>query len=318
MVKLRVIYTPEADEFRLNNVERIMSIRNPKNPLLQKLRGNYRKLRQPFPDIPEQVGVVTYNNLFKNVSKRMLSELENPDTTYMPLVVLEEACNLRNEDLENPIKRDYVYRAIGRVMHHSSVLLDRQLTSSAPIMLSSNIPSFQKVLQEFRKAKKLLEKEKAPEMWCRTLEESIEVLKKMPTFDDLGKVKDDIQKRFEANKVSRGFPLYYLPRDSYFASIDLVGLEDRVEIPEIYEKTIEYIREGCRVSGLDEVPPKVQEELDALKRYRFGETRDLHTLDELLKLLPEPQTIITDLYIVDHFPELVERGFKAYEFRLSG
>jgi hypothetical protein len=65
-----------------------------------------------------------------------------------------------------------------------------------------------------------------------------------------------------------------------------------------------YIKIGCEVQGLSEIPEDVKKTVMIGQKDYFGGTENTSTMEQLLSKLPEPQTIITDIYIVDRFPEL--------------
>jgi len=77
------------------------------------------------------------------------------------------------------------------------------------------------------------------------------------------------------------------------------------------------LRDGCRLAGRADADERVAEMKGPAKDL-FGSTKDCTTLGELLRSLPEPRTLITDLYIVDHFPELAEIGFEPVEYLPPG
>ncbi len=323
MPDLRIIYTSESDNFRLDAFEMI-SLRSPEKGLLQGLKECYEKLKQNFPDLPQQVGVVTYDDFFKGLSKNMLKEIDNPQSSYMPLDILEQVLKFEEVDLDNPLDRNYAYRALGRIVSHPAIILDDRLINNPTVLYSQTIPDFihiKKLTQgALEKARKLdpetPDQNEIKKAHVSELEKLLGVFSEFPTFEDLRKVYENVKKSFEKNKVSREFPLYFSPPDSP-PSLYSVSLVNKIETPEFLEGLMELLHAGCKASGFDKVPEKVQEEIDSLKRDMFGETKRADTLDELLSKLPEPKTIITDLYIADVFPELVKRGFEAYEFRLA-
>ena len=78
------------------------------------------------------------------------------------------------------------------------------------------------------------------------------------------------------------------------------------------------LRCGYKTEGITEIPPKTQEEIDNVyKTDKFGEIQRAKNSEDLLARLPNPKTIITDIYIADAIPEIAKTDFEAYEVRLA-
>lgn len=107
--KLRIIYTPEADEFRFGDWGTFFD-RAPGDPETEKLRKNYASLRQRFQDLPQEVGVVTYRSAIKRLAQGWREEPEGLES-YMPLGILNRVLALRKEegDPENALNNEYIY-----------------------------------------------------------------------------------------------------------------------------------------------------------------------------------------------------------------
>lgn len=323
MSELQIIYTPEADNLRLSDIEMI-GPRQPGDPLLKNLRDNYQKLRGKITDLPSKVGIVTYEFLFKQYSREMLEEVKssqliNSTTNYILLDVFREALNLRNENyLDNALAENMVYRNMMYLMSHECVCLDRELISKKAVFFSSTISSAERVIGGFNQSlEKLKELDEGGKL-TSSIENITEKLKEIyPNFNQLEEVHQEIKKRLKANKVSESFPLYFLHRDYFFASMYSVSLAEKIETPDYLPRFLEYIKEGCKASGLNEIPENVKKMIIVGQKDRFGETKRINTLNELLDKLPNPKTIITDMYIVDRFPELAKIGFDSYEFKLD-
>ncbi len=144
-----------------------------------------------------------------------------------------------------------------------------------------------------------------------------ELIRKIyPSFEDIQKVYEEVRQRFAANHVSGDFPLFYVPKDSQMNYTFSVSLEEHVERDPIIDTMLGYIAEGCKASGMEEIPEEMRWEIERLQKDRFGKTKMFGSLDGLLEELPEQKVIVTDVYIVDHFPELKRMDFQTHEFRI--
>lgn len=311
---IQVIYTPEADYFCLGEVDRI-GRRVVGDPVLEKLKGNYAKLREEFPNLPQTAGVVSYNVWFKREARKMREEVDNKSVTYLPLAILEQLVELSKLDLSDPMNENYFYRAFARIISHPAILNDNTLAYNPAILFGSNIPVFdntrERFIRDFDKVKGKVGLETG-----NFFKEAIEILSKFPKLADIEEVRKKVEERFQKNKVSRGFPLYYMP-DIYFNAFNTVNLSGGIETPDFVEGMLKYIKLGCEAQGLEGIPENVQREIDSWSSDRFGETKIAFNLEELLSRLPEPKTIITDCYIVDKHPEIAELGFESHEFKLE-
>lgn len=324
MSKLQIIYTPNADDFRLSDIEKI-GWQQPGSPAVQNLRTNYQKLREKFQNLPLEVGVITSQERLKKYSRKKLKELKDAaivksTTTYMPLDILRKTLELRSKDLTDPLVGEYVYRTLDYLMCNSSLTLDKSLIQrmTNTILLGPCMPliegvqvKLQKVIEEVQKTKNF------DEQFDKIGEEMIKIRKMYPTWDDFNALYEHISQRFKANKVSESFPLYFFPPENCLSSLYSVSLLDEIETPECIPKILEWIKKGCEVRGLKEIPEDVKRTVMIGQKDKFGETKMIGSLEKLLNQLPESKTIITDLYIADHFPQLAEIGFDSYEFKLS-
>ncbi len=313
---LQIIYTPEADKFCLGEIDRI-GRRTRGDSVLDNLRGNYSRLRKRVSNLPETVGVVSYNLWFKKEAERIREEADNKSTTYLPLAILEQLVELSKLDLKNPMDANYFYRAFSRIIAHPAILNDKSLAYSAPIIFGSSIPAYDGVRERYTKLLSTLKDDSNPEntnagLITPHLEELLEVMERFPRLSDLEEVRKKVEVKFKRNKVSREFPLCYLP-DAYFPSFTTVSLTEGIQTPDFVEGMIRYIKLGCEAQGKTEIPPEVQKEIDSWSSDKFGETKLVFSLDELLGSLPERKTIITDTYIVDINPQLMELGFESIE-----
>src|SRR5271157_3878609 len=103
MQPLRIIYTPNADGFRLRGVSACF----PKykgDPETNVMRGAYGELRRKVPDQPVIAGVASFDEISKQYGFRMRKEMErngiiHMTTTYFPLDIMDAAIRLKGEDM---------------------------------------------------------------------------------------------------------------------------------------------------------------------------------------------------------------------------
>lgn len=296
------------------------------SPAVQNLRKNYQKLRGKFQNLPLEVGVITSHEILKQDSRKKLEELKDAaivksTTTYMPLDILRKTLELRSKDLTDPLVGEYVYRTLDYLMCNSSLTLDKSLIQrmTNTILLGPCIPSIERVQVELQKdIEEVRQKTKDfDEQFDKIRKEMIKLKKMYPTWDDFNTLYEHILERFKANKVSESFPLYFFPPGRCLTFLYSVSLLDEIETPECIPKILEWIKKGCEVRGLKEIPEDVKRTVMIGQKDKFGETKMIESLKDILDKLPEPKTLITDLYIVDHFPQLAEIGFDSYEFKLD-
>ena len=316
MSKLQIIYTPETDHSRLSDTG-IWGWKQPGDPSTQRLRVNYQKLRENFQNLPLKVGIVTYNTLFKEESGRLLAEIEDPTTTYMPLDILKCAVDLRNEDTNDAISREYALRTLRHLLTHHSIMFDDNLSARKEILFASMIPLAKEALGILQESAGKTDSE-IESKFASLSDKIISTIKgNYPTnYNQLEVVYQEVVRKFEANKVSKDFPLYFLP-SPYTPVLYSVSLVDEIETPEYIPEILKILELGCKASGLNKIPDDMKKRVMAGQKDKFGETIRLLQLEELLKILPEPKTLITDLYIVDQFPEIAKIGFEAQEFKLD-
>ncbi|MFH1134278.1 MAG: hypothetical protein V1735_07375 [Nanoarchaeota archaeon] len=113
------------------------------------------------------------------------------------------------------------------------------------------------------------------------------------------------------NRVPDHFPLLFLYPGYPPINLLEVSLDDRMEEN---ETTRSFRESTTRFMGGRPHPEEYEASLRCLLTDRFGETNAHADLDSLLAALPEPKTLITDLFIVDHFPQLAEMGFEPVIF----
>jgi len=314
MANLRIIYAPETDNFRLGDVD-MYGDRYVGDSLLGKLRKNYGALKEAFKELPSKVGVVTYPFLLKNESHKMFGKIENPSTHYMPLAILKKILDFEESlDLDNPLAVEHFYRATNLLISNPACL---DLRARKEVCGSMTIPAAEKAKAKLRDASKRYLDAGNQEI-SKGLNEVLKIFNEIyPTFEDLERVYKEVQKNFDRNKVSANFPLYFLPTDFFLPSLFSVSLEEKIERGHIIDTILECLKAGCEATDQREIPEDVRKSLEVLQKDRFGQTKSFENLDDLLNSLPLPKTIITDTYIVDNFPKLVEIGFEAYEFSFA-
>ena len=317
MSDVHIIYTPNAGLFKLDDLW--MNLREglqAEDPRVISLRDNYDRLKERFPEMPSEVGVATYGTIPKRESDQAFEERANDPfikhaTSYAPLDILETALGFRSEDVGDPATGEMVYRAF------SYLVMDRAFSPRAALpddihttlLFASFIPKIEGVKIRFREGLQGAVKGGVPEEKTSLLRNILApILDAYPDrWSSLERAYDFYKAMFEADQVSREFPLYFHPPGSFYPSLYRVDLRGGVECPEILMKAIEYVEMGCRSEGLDHIPENVMESMVQMKRDRFGATASANSMEELLDGLPMPKTIITDIYIVDRFPELKGR-----------
>lgn len=315
MEKVKIIYTPNADDFRLGDAD-LFGEKYIKDSAVEKLRRNCAILRKRIPSVPFKIGIVTFPYLMKQWCREKVHNLKNPTTNYVPLDLLRRVLDFKNEDSENPLTREYVYRATSLLFSHTAIGLDDSLRFRKEILGSTCTLSAKKSKENLNDvAKKIKEKFGDGETYQLVMRIQRLIDEIYPSFKGLEQVYNEIKEKFEANNVSADFPLYYLPGGSTVPFIFSVSLEESIERDPIIDKTLEYIAEGCKVMGLKEIPKDTRWQIERLQKDRFGKTEMVESLDNLLEVLPYPKTIITDIYIADHFPSLKDLDLETQEFR---
>lgn len=319
--KLRIIYTPNADRFSYNDIS-IGFTKYVNDPETAGMRKAYAELKEGVIDLPKSVGVVTYNNMFKNEAKKLRDEMaahgvKHPTTTYLPLDILESALRLKKEDVSNLLTGQYCYRSLFLLCTHASVLMDKSLPPKMQygVALASAIPGMTNCLNNMSKLiAKLRELGKGHSGLVSKLSEEEAHLKELFTWSDIESLHAFILARFETNHVSRSFPLNFLPPYYLFPSIYSVSLLEKIEEMKSMAEFVRIIRLGCENSGDHARADEAIAHLKGLAKDFFGKTERVNSIKDLLDPLPEPKTIITDMYIMDHFPELQMHQMETIEY----
>jgi len=316
MEKIRIIYVNNADEFRLGDAD-MFGEKYIDDPAVEKLRRNHAVLKQKFSSVPSKIGVVTFPYMIKQWCKEEVQNIENSTTSYVPLDILRKVLDLKDKNFEDPLTIEYFYRLTSSLFSHASIGLDSELRTKREVMVGSSMLHIRKLKKDLEKVIKTAREKFGEEKIAQGLRKIYDLIGEVfPTFEDLERVYQTVKERFEANKVSIDFPLYYLPRDSCPPFLFFVSFEEHIERDPIIDTTLRYLAEGCKASGMAEIPKDIRWEVEKLQKDRFGKTKTLDSLDSLLEMLPEPKTLVTDIYIVDHFPQLKERELETHEFQV--
>lgn len=304
MESINVIYTPDAGLFHFEWFYETLGT-HPDNAEVKQLRVNYDRLGS-FIEIPNQVGVVTFNVFLKNsVKSERQKRLEHAQiyaglTNYPPLDMLNSAIAQKQND-SSGLERYVASSSMMTYLSDSSLSLDETLSNEQRALLYlgsslAHLPKVRAVVNEgFEKAQQFNDNE-----LLKTLREAKEIIDTTyPFWEDLYQFRDYLQERFEANQVSDSIPLLFFPPQRVGLEILYVSLLDEIEH---FDSTL--IEKGCAVAGLDKIPEDIASVLDSFSKDKFGITKSVGSLNQLLEKLPEPKTIITDIFIVDQFSEL--------------
>jgi hypothetical protein len=327
MPPLRIIYTPDADKFRLACVSSCF----PKfkgDPETNAMRESFSKLREKVPDLPAIVGVATFNDVLRAYTSKMREKMKGNDmapmtTTYYPLDVMDAAMKLRDEDLANPLTAEYVYRSLSFLLLHHSVIVNDDAPGyvNSAIIIGPNIPGMELSARELQDL--LCEVGKTDDNGPRrkieaSLRRGLDFLSGTGSWEKIGRAREWFYERFGANQVSRGFPLFFMKPAYSVVELATVSLEDKYEERKLPDGFEEIFRAGCRLAQGEVDADERLSELKGPAKDFFGRTESFTLMEELLGSLPDPKTLITDLYIVDHFPDLKKTGFTPIEYMLPG
>ena len=197
-------------------------------------------------------------------------------------------------------------------MHHT-ISNDSDLRSRKEIFLASTLPINRSTLTDLRKIPISDDIGAGYEKLTESIRKLLQIL---PSYEDFLGTYQEMQALFEAHKVSPDFPLYYTPPETAPVLFYSVSLDDSIEVPNFMPGLMEILELGAKASGMAEIPANVLQDVKMLEKDKFGETKILPNLDALLFTLPEPKTIITDLYVLSQCPSLREADFETVEFRL--
>src|SRR3989344_964028 len=301
MAELRIVYTPDAKNFRIDNLIPYL-VRYTADPSSERLRNSYQKLRAELPDLPPKVGVVTFDVITKAFHHKTL---ENSSTPYYPLEIFERVLALEGEGCSK-IAIEYFMRETESLVLHYSVLNNPKREIRRMAIRIPFIQKFKEISSNLKEIGKL--DRIADHVDIEHLKELIGQLK--IDFEDVRGVYQIILKDFEQNKVSREFPLFYQHWSYSEHELGIVSLIDETEPLDSVKELFELAKKMGYKQTIDKFTK------DSPKIDKFGETTHVDGLETLLQSLPQPKTIITDTYVVTLFPQLAEQGFSSHEFRL--
>lgn len=315
--KVKIVYVHESDEFKLDCFgSKSYAAQN--TPVVERLKKNHQELRQKC-ELPSEVGVVSYGFVFKRIIKDWMAENENPNSSYVPLDVFEKAKKLSEEKRTKFEDIHYVYRTLAMLFSNNLIVLDKRLNPNLLGSLSAT-PYYQDIPKDTITSLNLIEqqaKEKGLDVGkiIKQQEEIAELGKKLE--ERISEICQYYGKRFMANKVSKEFWLYYCPQNVFYHDFFSVSLDEKIEIPKELKEILELIKMEMGIQSIEDLPENIRKSILGLAECEFGKTKRRGSLDELLTGLPYPKTLITDCYIIEHFPQIAEMGFDVVEFELS-
>lgn len=314
MGDLRIIYTPDASKFCLQEHETLFPEgRYLNNPRSVSLREHYGTLRKAFPDLEDRVGVVTYSDIKKAASKIGSFEIEGGHSTFFPLDILEQAVELKSEDQNNPVAMEYAYRQLGYLFSHSCFGTKPGMTRYLAWL--SLIPHGRQAVAKGKEIAKMFEDRMAADpSFLESLGEQrklipqlSDVMNRLAEVYDFRQIEafhDRYRRDFESNKVSRTFPLTYIDSEFIVPDIGSVDLADKTSIPDFIKSLFE---------GENAIMRNAIEENRWFVDH-FAATTYHQDLGAMIESLPDRKTLITDTYVVSLFPQLASRDFVAHEF----
>jgi hypothetical protein len=320
MPPLRIIYTPSADRFRINGVSACF----PKykgDPETNAMRKEYSELRKTLPDLPAVVGVATLDKVMKQYALEMRREVEEGGaepvtTTYFPLDIMDAAIKLKDEDVSQPLAAHYVYRTLSVLFSYRGMIANKDVPGwvNNALLLGTCIANMDQCAHTIQNIVDTLggiERGEALGALESGLKRTADRMFEMTDWGKIERAHGWFYERFMANRVSRGIPLIFMKTWLHRVEIASVSLDDRLE-----ERTLpDGWGEGARKHSASETDAdRMIEKLRGPAKDLFGQTVRVVEMDKLLESLPEPKTLITDLYIVDHFPDLAKIGFEPIEY----
>jgi hypothetical protein len=324
MANLRIIYTPDAYDF-LPSVFPMFANHYGGNPALEQLRRNYASLRGTFPDIGGSVGVVTTDKNFRDFLGLWSEEAKDSclldvDSTYLPLHLLDSALSLR-EGESNEMAPGLAHRVLDDLLSSELLLLDTRMLNERRegyLFHGGMAPLVKRVTDRLGKLEEDFRLSGDEFGYKRVSEVRSEVEKSNISWSALERLRDYFLERFKANRVPRSFPLHYVPAETFPSSFYEVSLRDGIRVPGDVKRAYENILKAFEGDELDvSTMAKLRAGYLGFHEDLFGKTTSEPSLVFLLDAISEPKTLITDLYIVDLFPELKNVDFETFEFKLK-
>jgi hypothetical protein len=316
--KLRIIYVPDAKKYKRETFE--SSYINPQGKSSKELREAYQNLRSKVNDLPQRIGVVSFDwqaPLFKRLLyERDLEEDEEPMKGYLPLVILRDALKLKEkEEVGNALIGEHIYRSLMLAFSQAALSLEQDaLRHIYPDALATNHNMFITLKQKMGSCIEKMGAGNVDQESLTLLKELLEMVDRRDLgWDHIQKRYEAFLKRFQKNRVSEDFPLVYLTPGLRPPLLYGVKLTDRTHTPRNLNPVIDILKKGYEAAG-EEMPADLPLLAD-LRRDLFGRSQEFDSLDSLLKFMQKPHTLITDTYIVDHFPQLEKRDFETIEIK---
>ena len=187
------------------------------------------------------------------------------------------------------------------------------------ILMGTSIPAVDrniKLLGEIIAKRKEMHDED-PEI-VDTLSRSKALLEEFPGWKEIDALKAGIYAKFEANHVSRSFPLNFLPAGCLDPELFSVSLVEKTDEWKGFPEFEKLMRRGCQNAADHSLVDTWVAEMKGKTRDHFGRTERADKLAKLLEQISEPRTLITDLYIIDRYPELLQSNYETFEYVPSG
>jgi hypothetical protein len=290
-----------------------MLSKRPGDPVTQALRNNYAALRQAVPELPEAVGVVTYHEVNKCSCVHMRNDLRSSgflgrEPRYAELDMLEALLKMRDQDISDPLVEESIYRVSMYLL--PLIMMDKEVDAlgyrGSMLAFPFAITSFPMIASIFDK---IADMPATHRDFSGVLKRADEIKRELPNWDTLQSIHDHVAARFAKNRVSRDFPLYSFPPGWLLVKTYGVGLRDEIVTPGDISKILSVFKG----EDLEDVTKAMAVHLQDL----FGVTVPVHGFDQLMASLPQPRTLITDLYIVDEVPQIADMDYITQEFRFS-
>jgi len=292
---MRVIYTPDAEQFMADlDTQGLGAVRDGLMPIdlnITRLMGTLGALLGTFPDLPTKIGIVTteLKEYAKQLRDTITAEgLVRVKTGYLPLDVLNSAIELRDSDFRNPLQNELVYRTMKYFWTLDVFPWDEKDDWEGTFERMGNLPS---VCLATSSVKDLISTGGSHASLERSIGK-LEGVRRGISWDDLSRLRDHYAQALQKNGVPEGISLHYLP--SWLNGLEFYAVETTEEevVPQRFA--------ALGAESLVRIP-------DDLVGSRRGVTISQGSFARMLSSLGEDVTIVTDVYLVDHLPELEGR-----------
>jgi hypothetical protein len=285
---IRVIYTPNVEKFfRIH----YGMAETPDIPLFAAnkmgLRENIDGLKSAHTWLPANVGVVTYHYLikaFQDGSRQRRAESEYyPGVSYFAnLDAMEAIKRILDTEPKTRIEKEHAYRTITYIVY---------LANTEVKLVRGELMAFYSISPELDEVGKIIEKieEKGCQLDLEKINGVLRTLKRYLLIDGgIARVKE----KFDRNMAPRDYPVYSC--SGLGPAWILTGKLDETvaELPELTETL-------SKRFGIELEPC-----MDKFRMTDIGKTTPTDSLEILLSKISNPRTIITDIHLVDQFPQL--------------